>query len=66
MKVATARDLEGLPVKLFCGFFGAGLFFALSPILLLLAGSSAKAGAYTNVELGFSLLGLAGISDYPV
>ena len=62
MKVATARTLEGLPARFFSGFFGAGLFFAFSPILLLLAGSSPEADAYTNTELGFSLLGLAGTS----
>ncbi len=48
--------------RLFSGFFGAGLVFILSPILLLLAGSSQEGGAYNNLELGFSLLALAGAS----
>lgn len=46
----------------FSGFFGAGLVFVLSPILLLLAGSSPELGEHTNVELGFSLLATLGAS----
>lgn len=49
-------------VRLLPGCFGAGLVFVLSPIVLLLAGSSPEGGAYANVELGFSLLALAGAS----
>ena len=44
------------------GFFGAALVFVLSPVFLLLLGSSPEGGAYTNVELGFSLLASAGAS----
>lgn len=62
MKVPAIRALGGVLVKFFSGFVGAGLVFALSPILLLLTGSSPEADAYTNVELGFSLLTLAGTS----
>lgn len=36
--------------------------FILSPVLLLLAGSFAELGEHANVELGFSLLALAGAS----
>ena len=63
MKVASTKAIEGLLNKLLSGFFGAGLVFVLSPVLLLLAGSSPEWDAYhANVELGFSLLALAGAS----
>jgi hypothetical protein len=60
MRVASTKALGGMSGRLFSGFFGAGLVFILSPILLLLAGSSQEGGAYNNLELGFSLLALRG------
>ena len=62
MKVARITAPGGVFSRLLSGFFGAGLVFVLSPILLLLAGSSQEGGAYDNVEFGFSLLALAGTS----
>ncbi len=38
------------------------MVFVLSPIILLLAGSIPELGEHANVELGFSLLALAGAS----
>ncbi len=62
MRVAKTTTLGGVFTGLLSGFFGAVLIFVLSPILLLLAESSQEGGAYANVELGFSLLALAGAS----
>lgn len=45
---------------------GAGLVFALSPILLLLAGSFPELSEHANVEFGFSLLATLGASCYLV
>jgi hypothetical protein len=59
MKVASTKALGGMSGRFFSGFVGAGLVFILS---LLLAGSSQEGGAYDNLELGFSLLALAGAS----
>lgn len=62
MKIARIKAFGGVSIKFLSGFVGAGLVFVLSPILLLLAGFSPEGGAYTNVELGFSLLALTGAS----
>lgn len=62
MKAIGTTAAGGLLNRLLSGFFGAGLVFVLSPVLLLLAGSSPEGAVYANVELGFSLLALAGAS----
>ena len=62
MRVSRTRIIVGALITALSGFFGAVLVFALSPILLLLVGSSPEGGTYTNVELGFSLLASAGAS----
>ena len=62
MWVSKTRIIAGVLTTALSGFFGAALVFVLSPVLLLLAGSSPEGGAYTNLELGFSLLASAGAS----
>ena len=62
MNVVGITSLKRAFDKLLCGYFGTGLVFVLSPVLLLLAGFSPEGGTDTNVELGFSLLSLAGAS----
>ena len=62
MKGAGITSQRGASTGLLSRFFGAVVVFFLSPVLILLAGSSPEGGAYTSVELGFSLLALAGAS----
>ena len=62
MQAIGTTVVGGLLNRLLSGFFGAGLVFVLSPVLLFLAGSSPEGEAYANLEFGFSLLALAGAS----
>ena len=60
MRLVGTTNPKGIGARLLSGYLGAALVLALSPVLLLLAGTSAEGDAYANVELGFSLLALAG------
>lgn len=62
MKSAGPTSLKKVFVRLLSGVLGTGLVFVLSPIILLLVGSFPEVGEHANVELGFSLLALAGAS----
>ena len=62
MRASRIKILTEASTAALSSFLGAALVFVLSPILLLLAGSSPEGGAYTNVELGFSLLASLGTS----
>ena len=63
MKIGRITRFWGTSFRFLHGCFGAGLVFIISPILLLLADSSPEGeAAYANIELGFSLLALAGAS----
>ena len=62
MRAARITTFGKVFTDLLSRFFGAGLVFVLSPILLFVAGSSPEGGSYASMELGFSLLALAGTS----
>ena len=64
MKDAGATMLRRICTRFFSGFFGATLVVVLSPVLLLLAGSSLELGDHANLEIAFSLLASLGASCY--